>query len=107
MQPLPPLAWSAPTTIDEVVAALAEGVPGEVRLHAGGTDLVPNLKRGVTSARRLIGLGRVAELQELVDGPADALGVGAAVTLDDLGRDPRVVARWPAVAEAARQVASP
>jgi len=76
------------------------------RYIAGGTDLLPNMRRGLVSADAVIDLGGVAELAELrvVD---DFLQVGAGVTLATLAADPVVRARLPGLAQAAASVAGP
>ena len=73
------------------------------RYIAGGTDLLPNMRRGLVSADAVIDLGGIAELAELrvVD---DFLHVGAGVTLATLAADPVVQARLPALAQAAAHV---
>ncbi|WP_246262340.1 4-hydroxybenzoyl-CoA reductase subunit beta [Aromatoleum evansii] len=76
------------------------------RFIAGGTDLLPNMRRGLTGAEVLIDLGGVDEIRELRrDG--DVLRIGAGVTLATLSADPTVVARLPALAQAALAVAGP
>lgn len=76
------------------------------RFIAGGTDLLPNMRRGLVTAEAIIDLGGVAELAELrvVDA---ALQVGAGVTLATLAADPVAQARLPALAQAAASVAGP
>lgn len=106
MLPLPPFEWLAPRSLDEVVHLLAEP-SGQAMLLAGGTDVLPNLKNGLAAPKRVIGLRRVAELSTIEEDEGGALVVGAGVTLDRLGADPRIAARYPALAKAARLVASP
>ena len=106
MLPLPAFEWIAPTSLGELVRVLAEA-PGETMLIAGGTDLVPNLKAGLYSPRRVVGLGRIAELQQIEIAPDGALALGAGVRIDRVATDPRVRARYPALADAAASVASP
>ena len=76
------------------------------RFIAGGTDLLPNMRRGLVTADAVIDLGRIAELSELrvVD---DRLHIGAGVTLATLAADPVARARLPALAQAAAAVAGP
>ena len=76
------------------------------RFIAGGTDLLPNMRRGLVSADAVIDLGGIAELSELrvVD---DFLHVGAGVTLAALAADPVAQARLPALVQAAASVAGP
>ena len=44
MMRLPPFRFRAPRTVDEAAAWLAES-PADAMLLAGGTDLLPNMKR--------------------------------------------------------------
>ncbi|NMF90305.1 4-hydroxybenzoyl-CoA reductase subunit beta [Aromatoleum petrolei] len=76
------------------------------RFIAGGTDLLPNMRRGLVGAEVLIDLGGVDEIRELrSDG--DRLRIGAGVTLATLAADPTVVSGLPALAQAALAVAGP
>lgn len=76
------------------------------RFIAGGTDLVPNLRRGLVSAEVVIDLGNVGEMREL-QRSGDRLRIGAGVTLATIAADPTVRARLPALAQAAHAVAGP
>jgi 4-hydroxybenzoyl-CoA reductase subunit beta len=99
---LPPLDHAAPDTIGEAVALLAED---GAMLAAGGTDLVPNLKRRqYPTARLVVSLHRVHGLHGVtVDGDG-AVHIGALTTLATLAEDDRVPT---AVREAAGVVATP
>ncbi|AKU10311.1 4-hydroxybenzoyl-CoA reductase, beta subunit [Azoarcus sp. CIB] len=80
------------------------------RFIAGGTDLLPNMRRGLVGAEVLIDLGSVGELAEMrreLRHDSDTLRIGAGVTLATLAADPTVVARLPALAQAALAVAGP
>jgi 4-hydroxybenzoyl-CoA reductase subunit beta len=104
--PLPPFEWLAPRDLDAALAALAEA-PADTVLVAGGTDVVPHLKYGRYTPRRVLGLGRVAELGGLTSTDDGGLRVGAAVSLEALTRDPRIVDAYPALAMAAAAVGAP
>lgn len=99
---LPPLNHAAPKTIDEAVTLLAED---GAMVAAGGTDLVPNLKRRqYPEARLVVSLHRVEGLRGVtVDGDG-AVNIGALTTLTELVGDERVP---DVVREAAGAVASP
>ena len=63
---LPMFGVQTPTTIPEVVAALA--TPG-ARIVAGGTDILPNLKHRLDQPPTLISLACVDELRSIaIDG---------------------------------------
>ncbi|MEK9499718.1 FAD binding domain-containing protein [Gaopeijia maritima] len=102
---LPEYRYHRPTRIAEVQALLAEH-GAEARVVAGGTDLIPNMKHRLFEPAHLIGLSAVEELRGVtVDD--DVLDIGAATTLDELGRNAEVRRHAPALAEAARHVAGP
>lgn len=82
-----------PTTLDEAVAAVASGATP----LAGGTDLMVEANFGHIRPDNVVGLRRVDELKDWIDGR-----IGAAVTWRRIEREgPR------ALAQAARTVGSP
>jgi 4-hydroxybenzoyl-CoA reductase subunit beta len=92
-----------PASLDEAVALLARD---GAHALAGGTDLVPNLRRGLLGPRLLVDLGAVAEFGAIA---TDAAGwrIGAGATLAALARDEALARALPALAQAAGQVAGP
>ena len=111
MMRLPHFTYRAPATLREAAELLA--APGGAMLVAGGTDLLPNMKRRQQVPPTLVGLRRVAELRTV--GPDAALSglpgygltVGAGVTLTELVRNPRIRESYGALWQAASQVATP
>ncbi len=102
---LPIFSTATPTTVAELVSALA--APG-ARLLAGGTDLLPNLKHRLETPDVLVSLDRVHELHHITwDEEAGFLRIGAAVTLAELAADNEIGERFPSLAKAAGLVASP
>jgi 4-hydroxybenzoyl-CoA reductase subunit beta len=78
----------------------------QARVIAGGTDLVPNLRRGITAADTLIDLGGIDELRHMgPDGKAWVIGAG--VTLQQLAASSQIKSALPALAQAAASVAGP
>jgi len=104
MMRLPRFRYRAPGTIGDALAWLAED-PEATMLLAGGTDLLPNMKRRQQTPATLIGLRHVRELTEIRGG--DSLTVGAGVTLSSLTADPRIRRQHPGLWQAAAQVATP
>ena len=104
MRALPPLSLHRPASVAEAAALLAR-LP-DARLVGGGTDLLPNLRRGLGAPPALVDLSAVAELQDLKALDDGGLVVGAGVTLARLTGDAQVASRWPSLAEAARSVAA-
>lgn len=87
----------------EAASALADG-GGKAMLLAGGTDLVPNMKRRQQTPEIIVSLRQVSELRDVeVNGETT---IGAAVTLSDIVRDPRL-RQHGALFRAVSQVATP
>lgn len=76
------------------------------RFVAGGTDLMPNLRRGLGAPATLIDLRGIPELRRIARSAA-GLAIGAAVTLAELIEDETIAASHPALIEAASAVAGP
>ncbi|WP_332675589.1 4-hydroxybenzoyl-CoA reductase subunit beta [Aromatoleum sp.] len=104
MSALPDFRLLRPASAGDAI--LLRGAHPASRFIAGGTDLLPNMRRGLVDAEVLIELAGIAELRELQD-HGDALRIGAGVTLAALAADPTVQERLPALAQAALAVAGP
>jgi len=108
MMRLPYFRFHAARTVREAAELLAAAAPGEAMLVAGGTDLLPNMKRRQQVPATLIGLRRVDELRHITSSdPSMGIGIGAGVTLTQLVRDLRVRDGYGALWQAAAQVATP
>lgn len=94
----------APSSPDEVIAALHAGRPGEVVVLAGGTDLLFDLDEGRTAPRRVLSLRRLPWATLDWNGPA--LVIGSTLSLRALENDPDVRARLPGLYAAVRAVGS-
>ncbi|HET8748128.1 MAG TPA: 4-hydroxybenzoyl-CoA reductase subunit beta [Ramlibacter sp.] len=103
MRALGELTLHRPESLAEAVA-LADA--GAARLLAGGTDLVPNLRRGLEQPAALVDLSAVRELRGIEQAADGSLAIGAGITLATLAADPLVARILPALAEAARAVAA-
>jgi 4-hydroxybenzoyl-CoA reductase subunit beta len=94
---LPWFEHRAPRSVAEA-AKILEGEGPRAMLIAGGTDLLPNMKRRHQAPQVLVSLKQVAELRKL-NGT-----FGAGVTLSEIARDEATPA---ALRHAAAQVATP
>jgi 4-hydroxybenzoyl-CoA reductase subunit beta len=103
---LPPFAYRPARTVAEAAEWLAAS-PADTMLLAGGTDLLPNMKRRQQTPRTLIGLRGVAELGTIAADSTGATRVGAGVTLAALAGDARLREAMPGLSQAALQVATP
>ncbi len=105
MQSLPEFTLQRPTSPAEAAALLATEPLS--RLVAGGTDLLPNMRRGLECPTVLIDLSALpgfATVEAAADG---SLVLGAGLTLAALARDAVIGKRLPALVEAARAAAGP
>lgn len=92
-----------PATMADAVRLLAR--PGAMAV-AGGTDLLPNLRRGLHAPQWLVDLGAVAGFDR-IDADADGWHLGAGVTLEAIARSAALASALPALVEAAAAVAAP
>jgi 4-hydroxybenzoyl-CoA reductase subunit beta len=104
MDALPTFDLVRPRTLAELIDA--RGANPEGRLLGGGTDLMVNIRRGIVAPPVLIDINGVAELRD-IKANADAIEIGAAVTLAELAVHPGVTGHYPVVAQAASQIAGP
>jgi 4-hydroxybenzoyl-CoA reductase subunit beta len=104
MMRLPAFVLRQPRTIDEAAAGLAES-PADTLLLAGGTDVVPNMKRRQQVPRTLIALRQIESLRTVRHN--GGITIGAGVTLTTLTRDARLRTVAAGLWQAAAQVATP
>jgi 4-hydroxybenzoyl-CoA reductase subunit beta len=105
MMRLPLFAFRAPTTLEEAARILRGEGPSAMAL-AGGTDLLPNMKRRQQVPRTLLSLRGIEALHETQFGESSAR-LGACLTLSDIAADPRFRNGATALAQAAGSVATP
>jgi 4-hydroxybenzoyl-CoA reductase subunit beta len=105
MMRLPLFAFRAPTTLDEAARILHGEGPNAMPL-AGGTDLLPNMKRRQQVPRTLLSLRNIEALHAIRFSESGAR-LGACLTLSDIAGDSRFRNGATALAQAASQVATP
>lgn len=104
MELLPNFSLVRPRSIADAVAARAGA--GQIRFLAGGTDLLPAMRRGLVQAHTVIDLSGVEELRGItVD--AQGIRIGAGTTIEDVASHPQILRDYPAVAQAAIGIAGP
>lgn len=105
MLPLPPFTLHSPRSLGEALGLL-ERLGPSAALIAGGTDILPNMKRGITTPAHLVSLRGVNGLLGIREEEA-IIRIGAMTTLDAIANDPLVRERALAIAEAAAMVGGP
>jgi 4-hydroxybenzoyl-CoA reductase subunit beta len=104
MMRLPLFRYETPRTVSEA-ATILSGEGPQAMLIAGGTDLLPNMKRRQQTPRTVVALRGIDELRQLTNGSGMTLGAG--LTLTQLTRDASVQRQYPGLWQAAVQVATP
>jgi 4-hydroxybenzoyl-CoA reductase subunit beta len=105
MMRLPLFEFRAPRTVQEAVHIL-DGEGAKAMPLAGGTDLLPNMKRRQQVPRTLMSLRHIEALHHIEFGqPGSKLGT--CLTLSDIAEDPRFRNGLMALAQAASFVATP
>ena len=105
MLPLPAFHLHSPRSVGEAIALLDELGPDTV-IIAGGTDLLPNMKRGLLAPRDVVSLKEITSLSSIRD-EGEWLHIGAMTTLSDVAQHAVVRERAFALAEAAGAVGGP
>ncbi|MAF47596.1 MAG: FAD binding domain-containing protein [Rhodospirillales bacterium] len=97
-----PFEFIKAETTEDAIAALAEHGP-DIRILAGGTDLLVDLKHAGASPGVVLDISRVDDLSaiSLAD---DGLHIGAAVTHTEIMDDPLIEEHAPAMIDAAHTV---
>jgi len=104
MTDMPAFQLVRAVSIADVIAA-QRSHPG-CKLIAGGTDLIANLRNGLSATETLVDITGIVELQEIRTS-ATQIRIGAAVTLAELAANPHIRHLLPALADAAEMVAGP
>ena len=110
MMRLPAFEFRSPQTLAEA-SRILDGEGGNAMALAGGTDLLPNMKRRQQMPGMLVSLRNIAQLREIECGEIECgdsgARLGACLTLAEIARDPRLRGNFSALAQAAAQVATP
>jgi carbon-monoxide dehydrogenase medium subunit len=94
--------YEHPSTLQAALELLDSG-GGSARVIAGGTDLLPDIKKGTVAPAQLIDVTRIPELRKIRIG-RDRISVGAAVPFVDIKNHPHIQAVYPALSEAAGSI---
>jgi 4-hydroxybenzoyl-CoA reductase subunit beta len=103
---LPAFEVLRPWNLDAAVTAVGRfGL--DVKLVAGGTDLIPSMKQGLFAPKVLLDLKGLRDLDFIHFDPERGLTVGALTTISALANSPVIARLFPVLHAAAKTVASP
>jgi len=97
-------SYIRPKSLKEAMKNLSAQGAG---LHAGGTDLLGCLRDHVFEIKKLVSISGLKELKGINEIPGNGFRVGALTTITEVAENPMVNKHFAALAQAAREVASP
>jgi 4-hydroxybenzoyl-CoA reductase subunit beta len=95
-----------PRAIEEAVAYLAKHA-GNVRVLAGGTDLIPSMRQKLFEPGSVLDLHGLSELRGIRPQTNGVVEIGALTTLSSIEKSTYLRQHYPVLTEAAATVASP
>lgn len=103
---LPQFRLLRPRAVEEAVAGLAKHV-GNIRVLAGGTDLIPSMRQKLFEPEYVLDLRGLGELSGIRPQAGGAVEIGALTTLSTIEKSAYLRQHFPVLTEAAATVASP
>jgi 4-hydroxybenzoyl-CoA reductase subunit beta len=86
--------------------ALLSGRAGNIRVLAGGTDLLPSMRQKLFEPEHVLDLRQISELKAIRE-TGQGIEIGALTTLHEIEHSPILTRNHPVLTEAAKMVASP
>jgi carbon-monoxide dehydrogenase medium subunit len=102
---LPRFEYLAPASLAEACALLAKH-QGKAKVLAGGTDLIPQMKKRATTPEFLIGLKNIPNLDYIEFDKSKGLRIGSLATLESVLNSPVVQSNYHVLAEAVGRMAT-
>jgi len=103
---LPEFKLLRPHATAEAVALLAQHA-GNIRILAGGTDLLPSMQQKLFAPQYVLDIRRIAELKGIRQQPNGAVEIGTLTALTDVERSDVLRQHFSVLPEAAKTVGSP
>jgi len=103
---LPRFSYLRPESVAEAAQILSEYGP-RARIVAGGTDLLPKMKRGQIEPEVVVGISHLPELRQIRATEDGGFEIGACVTLTEVVASPALQTAFKGYARAAALVSSP
>ena len=100
-----PFDHFTPTSLPEVFELLANR-NGEIKVIAGGTDLLIQMRNGLFAPKTIVNIKRVPDLKGITFDKEKGLKLGALTTLREIRLSPIIQEHYPALASAAQVMAS-
>jgi xanthine dehydrogenase YagS FAD-binding subunit len=101
---MPNFTYVRPKSLKETFPHLSAG---NARIHAGGTDLLGCLRDGVFTTEKVVSISQLDKLKRVERLKDGSFRIGALATITELANHALVGEFYPALAQAALEVASP
>ena len=103
---LPEFKLLRPATVAEALLTMVDH-GDQVRVVAGGTDLLPSMKQKLFAPQYVLDLRGVSELRGIHEEADGSVSIGALTTLSAIEHSPAIRQEYQVLYEATRTVASP
>lgn len=103
---LPDFQLLRPRSLDEALDQLSKQ-GSNIRVLAGGTDLIPSMRQKLFEPEYVLDLGGIAELKGIMPRADGGVEIGALTTIRAIERSDFLRQHYPVLTEAAATVASP
>ena len=103
---LPTFQLLRPKTLDDAVDMMAK-YEGDVKVVAGGTDLLPSMKQKLFTPAYVLDLRGISALRGIRDVPGEGVAIGALTSLTAVEHSVVIRRDFPVLYEAVKTVASP
>ena len=100
---LPNFDYVSPGSVQDAVKQLSSG---EARVLGGGSDLLRCFRDEVFSANKVVSLKKISALKG-IKAVSGGVSIGAMTTITDVAKDSTIKSKYPGLAKAASEVASP
>jgi len=101
---IPTLELHAAASFEDATALLSKYSP-DIRILAGGTDVLTDLKSNVTGVGHLVTLGQIDSMRRISE-EVDGLRIGALTTISEIVDSPLIGGAYEVLREAASQMAT-
>jgi len=101
---MPGFSYLRPNSVKEAISGLSQS---NAKIHAGGTDLLGCLRDQVFSADMIVSISGLTELKGIRETPGGDVRIGALTSIAGISESRTIRERYPALAQAAAEVASP
>jgi len=94
-----------PKTIEEACSLLSQ-FEEDGRVLAGGTDLIPRMRRGLMAPNHIVNIKKIPGLDSITEEAENGLRIGALITLSELASNRLIRDQFPMIRTAANSIGS-